>query len=164
MSPLEAHATARIATPVAGDEIGDELLLSVAIDEGAPVERVDYIGLYEDFDYEGNGVYRKVKKGDNVKAHYKGTLTDGTEFDNSSGKGPIEFEVGSGKLIPGFEKAVIGMEQGDKKTFTVPVDDAYGPRLDQPVVDPLVTSPRDNERRTHESPSEATVLRRRSFD
>ena len=53
------HATARIATPVAGDEIGDELLLSVAIDEGAPVERVDYFGLYEDFDFEGNGVYRQ---------------------------------------------------------------------------------------------------------
>jgi peptidylprolyl isomerase len=73
----------------------------------------------------------QVKNGDKVKAHYKGILKDGTEFDNSEGKDPIEFEVGSGKLIAGFEKAVLGMEPGDKKTFTVPVDEAYGPRRDE---------------------------------
>lgn len=73
----------------------------------------------------------QVKKGDKVKAHYKGTLTDGTEFDNSTGKGPIEFEVGSGTLIQGFENAVVGMSPGEKKTFTVPVDEAYGPRRDE---------------------------------
>ena len=73
----------------------------------------------------------QVKKGDKVKAHYKGTLPDGTEFDNSGGKKPIEFEVGSGTLIPGFESAVVGMAPGEKKTFTVAVDDAYGPRRDE---------------------------------
>jgi peptidylprolyl isomerase len=73
----------------------------------------------------------QVKKGDTVKAHYRGTLKDGTEFDNSAGGDPIEFEVGSGKLIPGFEKAVEGMAPGDKKTFTIPVADAYGPRRDE---------------------------------
>lgn len=73
----------------------------------------------------------QVKVGDKVKAHYKGTLTDGTEFDNSTGADPIAFEVGSGKLIPGFEDAVVGMAPGDKKTVTIPVDDAYGPRRDE---------------------------------
>jgi len=81
----------------------------------------------------------QVKKGDKVKAHYKGTLTDGTEFDNSAGKAPIVFEVGSGTLIPGFESAVVGMAPGEKKTFTVPVDDAYGPRRDEL----LLTVPKD---------------------
>ena len=81
----------------------------------------------------------KVKKGDKVKAHYRGTLADGTEFDNSAGRDPIEFEVGSGALIPGFESAVVGMEAGDKKTFTIPVDEAYGPRRDEL----LLTVPKD---------------------
>ena len=73
----------------------------------------------------------EVKVGDKVKAHYKGTLGDGTVFDNSNGKDPIQFEVGSGKLIPGFEDAVVGMAPGDKKTVTIPVDNAYGPRHDE---------------------------------
>ena len=73
----------------------------------------------------------KVKKGDKVKAHYRGTLDDGSEFDNSAGGDPIEFEVGSGGLIPGFESAVVGMEAGEKKTFTLSVDEAYGPRRDE---------------------------------
>ena len=81
----------------------------------------------------------KVKKGDKVKAHYRGTLDDGTEFDNSAGGDPIEFEVGSGALIPGFESAVVGMEAGEKKTFTLSVDEAYGPRRDEL----LLTVPRD---------------------
>jgi len=81
----------------------------------------------------------KVKKGDKIKAHYRGTLDDGTEFDNSAGGDPIEFEVGSGALIPGFESAVVGMEAGEKKTLTVPVDEAYGPRRDEL----LLTVPRD---------------------
>ena len=81
----------------------------------------------------------KVKKGDKIKAHYRGTLDDGTEFDNSAGGDPIEFEVGSGALIPGFESAVVGMEAGEKKTLTIPVDEAYGPRRDEL----LLTVPRD---------------------
>jgi len=80
-----------------------------------------------------------VKDGDKVKAHYRGTLKDGTEFDNSSEKDPIEFEVGSGTLIPGFEKAVVGMAPGEKKTFTIPVDEAYGDRRDEL----LLTVPKD---------------------
>ncbi len=81
----------------------------------------------------------KVKKGDKVRAHYRGTLDDGTEFDNSAGGDPIEFEVGSGALIPGFELAVVGMEAGEKKTLTLSVDEAYGPRREEL----LLTVPRD---------------------
>jgi peptidylprolyl isomerase len=76
----------------------------------------------------------KVKDGDAVKIHYTGTLKDGTEFDTSVGGDPMEFTVGEGKLIPGFEKAVVGLAPGDKKTFTIPFDEAYGPRRDELVV------------------------------
>ncbi len=68
----------------------------------------------------------EVKDGDKVKVHYKGTLKDGSEFDNSAGNDPIEFTVGEGRVIPGFEKAVVGMTAGESKTVTIPVDDAYG--------------------------------------
>jgi peptidylprolyl isomerase len=76
----------------------------------------------------------QVKQGDTVKIHYTGTLTDGTEFDSSVDRDPIEFKVGDGRLIPGFERGVIGMVTGDKKSITVSVDEAYGPRRDELVV------------------------------
>jgi peptidylprolyl isomerase len=76
----------------------------------------------------------QVKNGDKVKVHYKGTLKDGTEFDSSAGREPIEFEVGSGTVIPGFEKAVEGMAAGESKTITIPVDEAYGPRRDELIL------------------------------
>jgi FKBP-type peptidyl-prolyl cis-trans isomerase 2 len=67
-----------------------------------------------------------IKDGDKVKIHYKGTLDDGTVFDSSEGRDPLEFEVGSKQVIPGFEKAVKGMKKGDKKTFKIDCKDAYG--------------------------------------
>lgn len=70
------------------------------------------------------------KTGDTVRVHYKGTLDDGTEFDSSEGRDPLEFVVGSGQVIPGFESAVAGMELGDSKKVTIPVEDAYGDRSD----------------------------------
>lgn len=76
----------------------------------------------------------QVKQGDTVKIHYTGTLTDGTEFDSSIGRDPIEFKVGEGNLIPGFEREVVGMTAGDKKSITVGVDEAYGPRREELVV------------------------------
>lgn len=69
----------------------------------------------------------KVKKGDKVKVHYTGTLEDGSVFDTSEGGDPLEFEVGSGQIIEGFEKCIIGMEEGEEKSFTVPPEEAYGP-------------------------------------
>ncbi len=65
--------------------------------------------------------------GDTVRVHYTGTLEDGTEFDSSRDRDPIEFVLGAGQVIPGFENAVTGMEPGETKTFTIPADEAYGP-------------------------------------
>ncbi len=65
--------------------------------------------------------------GDTVRIHYTGRLDDGTEFDSSEGREPIEFTLGAGQVIPGFEKAILGMEPGETKTFTIPSDEAYGP-------------------------------------
>lgn len=71
----------------------------------------------------------KVKDGDTVKVHYTGTLTeDGTVFDSSREREPLEFELGEGKLIPGFEEAVIGMEVGEDTTVEIDSEDAYGQR------------------------------------
>ncbi len=68
----------------------------------------------------------QVKSGDTVRIHYKGTLQDGTTFDSSEGRDPLEFQVGSGQIIPGLDQALPGMEVGDKKTVDVPADAAYG--------------------------------------
>jgi peptidylprolyl isomerase len=74
--------------------------------------------------------------GDTVQVHYTGTLSDGSVFDSSRESSPIGFTLGTGQVIPGFDSAVIGMEIGDKKTFTIPSAEAYGdhdPRMVQDV-------------------------------
>lgn len=76
----------------------------------------------------------QAKEGDSVKVNYTGKLDDGTVFDSSEGRDPLEFTVGSGQVIPGFENAVDGMEVGDSKTVTVSSEDAYGPRRDEMVL------------------------------
>lgn len=68
----------------------------------------------------------QVKANDTVKVHYTGKLKDGQVFDSSEGREPLEFTLGKGMLIPGFEKAVIEMKVNDKKTVNIPVNDAYG--------------------------------------
>ena len=75
-----------------------------------------------------------VKKGDTVKVHYHGKLTDGTTFDSSEGREPLAFTAGSGQVIVGFDNAVIGMTPGEKKTVTIPVADAYGDRQENMVL------------------------------
>lgn len=72
-----------------------------------------------------------AKKGDTVKVHYKGTLTDGTEFDSSVGKDPLEFEVGAGMMIKGFDNAVNGMEVGEKVSVSIVAEEAYGERNEE---------------------------------
>ena len=67
-----------------------------------------------------------VKDGDTVRVHYTGTLDDGTEFDSSEGREPLEFVMGKKMLIPGFEKAVMGMEAGESTTVRIPAEEAYG--------------------------------------
>lgn len=75
----------------------------------------------------------QAKIGDTVKIHYTGTLDDGTQFDSSADKDPLEFELGRGSVISGFEKAVEGMAVGDSKSVRIEADDAYGHRSDQLV-------------------------------
>lgn len=70
----------------------------------------------------------KAKIGDTVKIHYTGRLKDGTVFDSSADREPLQFNIGSGQVISGFEEAVTGMKVGEKKTAQVPCDKAYGER------------------------------------
>ena len=67
-----------------------------------------------------------VKKGDRVKVHYTGKLEDGSVFDSSIGKDPLEFTAGAGQMIKGFDSAVIGMEVGEEKEVKIPPEEAYG--------------------------------------
>lgn len=67
------------------------------------------------------------KNGDTVKVHYTGTLDDGTQFDTSKGKDPLQFTLGSGQVIPGFEEGVVGLSVGESKKINIPSDQAYGP-------------------------------------
>jgi len=79
-----------------------------------------------------NGVImpETAQKGDTVSVHYTGRLEDGETFDSSEEGEPLEFEVGAGDVIPGFDEAVLGMSVGDKKTIEIEPDDAYGQRID----------------------------------
>ncbi|OIQ97461.1 FKBP-type 16 kDa peptidyl-prolyl cis-trans isomerase [mine drainage metagenome] len=78
---------------------------------------------------------QQVKKGDTIKVHYHGKLVDGTTFDSSEGREPLEFEVGSGMVIPGFDEGVTGMAVGDKKTVQIPADEAYGPKQEDMIME-----------------------------
>ncbi len=78
----------------------------------------------------------QVKTGDTVRIHYTGTLNDGTTFDSSAGRDPLQFEVGSGQIIPGLDKEIPGMTVGDKKTVNIPAAEAYGevnPQMQQAI-------------------------------
>src|SRR5512141_136694 len=66
------------------------------------------------------------RRGDTVVVHYKGMLENGKVFDNSEGQEPLQFIIGSGAVIPGFEKAVMSMQRGETKTVTLKASDAYG--------------------------------------
>ncbi len=76
----------------------------------------------------------EAKSGKQVTVHYTGKLTDGTVFDSSQGRQPLGFTLGEGQVISGFEQAVEGMSPGEKKTVTIPSDQAYGPRREDMVV------------------------------
>ena len=77
----------------------------------------------------------QAQSGDKVKVHYHGKLTSGETFDSSQGRDPLEFELGSGMVIPGFDEGVEGMTEGEKKTINIPVDQAYGPRRQEMMID-----------------------------
>jgi FKBP-type peptidyl-prolyl cis-trans isomerase 2 len=101
----------------------------VALPNSLPTERYDM---------------SQIKEGDKVRIHYKGTLTDGTVFDSSEGRDPLEFTVGSGEIIPGLDKALPGMAVGDEKRVEVSVMEGYGPRHEDRMIEvPLSELPED---------------------
>jgi peptidylprolyl isomerase len=70
----------------------------------------------------------EARQGDTVKVHYTGKLADGTVFDTSQGREPLQFTIGEHQVIAGFEEAVVGMSEGQEKTAEIPIDQAYGQR------------------------------------
>jgi FKBP-type peptidyl-prolyl cis-trans isomerase 2 len=78
---------------------------------------------------------KQVKKGDKIRVHYHGKLTNGETFDSSEGRAPLEFVVGAGMMIKGFDDAVVGMELGEKKTVNIPAIDAYGEHKEDQVIE-----------------------------
>lgn len=77
----------------------------------------------------------EVTQGAKVRIHYTGTLEDGSVFDSSEGRDPLEFEVGSGMIIPGLDKALPGMKVGDKKKVSIAPEEAYGPSHDEAILE-----------------------------
>lgn len=77
---------------------------------------------------------QQVKQGDVVKVHYTGKLTSGEQFDSSTDREPLEFTVGAGQMIKGFDDALPGMKVGDKKTVNIAAEDGYGERSDEAVI------------------------------
>lgn len=78
---------------------------------------------------------QQVKDGDKVKVHYHGRLASGETFDSSAGRQPLEFEVGSGAVIKGFDDGVRGMSVGEKKTISIPAEEAYGPHNPEMMIE-----------------------------
>jgi peptidylprolyl isomerase len=77
---------------------------------------------------------QQVKEGDLVKVHYTGKLVNGEQFDSSVGREPLEFTVGAGQMIKGFDAAMPGMAVGEKKTINIAPEDAYGERSEEAVI------------------------------
>ncbi len=107
-----------------------------------------------------------VKAGDTVKVHYTGKLEDGTVFDSSAEREPLEFTVGSNSIIPGFEQAMLGMTLGDSKTITIPSAEAYGPHDEKMVfqvqrdqLDPSVKPEVGQQLQVHRDDGEAFVVK-----
>jgi peptidylprolyl isomerase len=78
---------------------------------------------------------RPAKQGDIVRVHYRGKLQDGSVFDETFDRQPLRFTIGERQLIPGFEEAVVGMKPGDSKTTELPVEKAFGPYLEERVIE-----------------------------
>jgi FKBP-type peptidyl-prolyl cis-trans isomerase 2 len=101
----------------------------------------------------------KAKSGDTVHVHYTGRFDDGSVFDSSEGRDPLAFDVGKGQVVPGFDRAVLGMGEGETKTETIPAAEAYGPRLEQLTF----TVPRENLPPGYD-PQEGEMLRMETRD
>ncbi len=77
----------------------------------------------------------QVKEGDVVRVHYTGKLTNGEQFDSSVGKDPLEFTVGAGQMIQGFDAAMPGMNVGDKKTINIAPEHGYGEKSEDAIIE-----------------------------
>jgi peptidylprolyl isomerase len=77
----------------------------------------------------------QAKHGDTVKVHYTGKLGDGSIFDTSANRAPLEFTIGEAQVIPGFEQAVVGMDTGEQRTTVIPAVQAYGARDEHLVIE-----------------------------
>jgi len=86
-------------------------------------------------DLKNGGKMEKAKVGDTVRVEYTGKFEDGQVFDSNKGREPLEFTLGEGKIIPGFEKAVVGMEVGEEKTVKIPPEEGYGEYIEGLVAD-----------------------------
>ena len=87
-----------------------------------------------------------VKDGNTVRVHYTGTFSDGEVFDSSREREPLEFTIGDGSLIPGFEDALLGHNAGDRFTVTIPADEAYGEHLEELLMEvPVSEVPEDSD-------------------
>lgn len=87
---------------------------------------------------------QQVKTGDTVRVHYHGRLTNGTTFDSSEGRDPLQFKVGAGMVIKGFDNGVLDMAIGEKRTLNIPVEEAYGPKSEELIMDfPRANIPAD---------------------
>jgi FKBP-type peptidyl-prolyl cis-trans isomerase 2 len=80
-------------------------------------------------------IMQQAQNGDKVKVHYHGKLKSGETFDSSNGKEPLEFTVGSGQVIKGFDDGVKGMQVGDKRTLEINVEDAYGEKSQDMIIE-----------------------------
>jgi len=131
----EDNGTVLPAVGIEGIENGDSVIVSGTLrvyDSEKPADiwslNIERIESAEDEsgkdELEGEKVV--VEVGDKVKVHYKGTLDDGSEFDSSYGKSPLEFEAGAGQMIKGFDQAVIGMAKDEEKDIRIEPADAYG--------------------------------------
>ena len=89
-----------------------------------------------------------VKDGNTVRVHYTGTFSDGEVFDSSREREPLEFTIGDGSLIPGFEDALLGHNAGDRFTVTIPADEAYGASGRTPHGSARERSPRRHQARS----------------
>jgi len=78
---------------------------------------------------------QQVKNGDVVKVHYTGKLTNGEQFDSSTGRAPLEFTVGSGQMIKGFDDAMPGMSVGEKKTINISPEEGYGEKNEEAIIE-----------------------------
>ncbi|OLY93301.1 peptidylprolyl isomerase [Cnuella takakiae] len=78
---------------------------------------------------------QQVQNGDKVRVHYHGKLRSGETFDSSEGREPLEFTVGGGQVIPGFDQGVMGMSVGDKRTVEIDVQNAYGEKSSEMIIE-----------------------------